>query len=233
MPNPFLVARQWWNAGMAALLPQTCFVCGAGAGSRFVCLRCIDELPAAPFPACPVCGEASPRAEVCGRCLRRTPGYDATRAAFAYEFPLREIVHAFKFDARFAAGRFLAEALVAAGEGLSADCIVPVPLHPGRLRKRGFNQAVLLARPLAAVMKVPLYLNAVTKDYEAPPQAGLTLDERRRNLRGAFRAVRRFDGLRVVVVDDVMTSGTTLDELAKALKSAGAKTVENLVVARA
>ncbi len=233
MPNPIVAAHKILRSGLAALLPQACHVCGAAAGNRAVCLACIAELVPAPFPACPVCAEASPCGEVCGRCLVRRPYFDATHAAFAYVFPLREIVHAFKFDARFAAGCFLAEALASAGEGLVADCIVPVPLHPARLAERGFNQAVLLGRQVAARLGLPFHYDAIVKQRKAPPQAGLDLAERRRNLSGAFRVRRNFEGRRVLVIDDVMTSGATLDELARSLKAAGAKSVENLVVARA
>ena len=233
VPNPIVAAHKIWRSGLSALFPQACYVCGASAGRRFVCLSCIAELSPAPFPACPICAEASPRGEPCGRCLARRPYYDATQAAFAYAFPLREIVHAFKFDARFAAGVFLGEALAAAGEGIDADCVLPVPLHPARLKQRGFNQSVLLAKQVAKRLRLLLWFEAVLKDRELPPQAGLDLAARRRNLAGAFRAVRNFEGRRVLVIDDVMTSGATLDELARTLKAVGAKTVENLVVARA
>ncbi len=233
MANAIGALHKLCSAGLAAVLPQSCLVCGASAGNRRVCLACISELVPVPFPACPICAEPSPRGEACGRCLVRRPYYDSSRAAFAYAFPLREIIHAFKFRADFAAGRFLAEALSAAGEGVEADCVVPVPLHRSRLAERGFNQAVLLAQDVARRLGIRLFQDAVVKDREVPPQAGLDLVQRRRNLAGAYRARHRFDGLQVLVVDDVMTSGATLDELAMTLKSCGAVSVQNLVVARA
>nr|WP_183634961.1 phosphoribosyltransferase family protein [Niveibacterium umoris] len=185
-----------------------------------------------PQEACPVCAIDSPGAAVCGRCLTRPPRFDATHAAFPYAFPVRELVHAFKFQARFGTGRFLASRLVGLASGIQADCVVAAPLHPQRLASRGFNQSILLARPVAKALRVPLLRDAVSKARLVPPQAGLALEERRRNLRGVFVTRRRFDGERVLVVDDVMTSGTTLDELAGALKAAGAARVEAVVVAR-
>lgn len=151
---------------------------------------------------------------------------------FRYAFPVSELVQAYKFQARFGAGRYLAERLVMAAAGLQVDAMIPAPLHPHRLAARGFNQSVLLAEPVARALGAPLLRDAVRKLRRVAPQAGLTLEERQRNLRGAFAAQRRFDGMRLLVIDDVMTSGTTLDELAGALKAAGAARVEALVVAR-
>lgn len=232
MSNLIVALQQGWSRLAARVLPQSCFVCAENAGALVLCPACIGALPGLAAQRCPVCAIDSPGGAVCGRCLNQRPRFDATRAAFPYAFPVRELIHAFKFQARFGTGQFLASRLVAIADGLQVDCVVPAPLHPRRLAARGFNQSILLARPLAEALRVPLRTDAVRKARLVPPQAGLTLAQRRSNLRGVFVARRRFDGERVLVVDDVMTSGTTLDELAGTLKSAGAARVEAIVVAR-
>ena len=113
------------------------------------------------------------------------------------------------------------------------DCLIPVPLHPSRLRERGYNQALEIARPIAARLKIPLAVNAVRRVRATPAQAQLPLRERARNVRGVFDTRKRFDGRRVAIVDDVMTSGHTVNSLAHCLRRAGAEDVEVWVVARA
>ena len=113
------------------------------------------------------------------------------------------------------------------------DCLIPVPLHPTRLRQRGYNQALEIARPLSTRLQIPLEIDAVRRIRATPAQALLPLKERARNVRGAFVARRRFDGQRVAIVDDVMTSGHTANSLAQCLRRAGAENIEVWVVARA
>ncbi|MCX9155032.1 ComF family protein [Niveibacterium sp. 24ML] len=232
MSNLIVALQHAGGALWARMLPQYCFVCGENSAARVLCPDCESALPRLAAARCPVCAIDSPEGAVCGRCLASRPRYDAAHAAFPYAFPIREMVHAFKFDARFAVGRYLGQALPAALADGVFDCVVPAPLHPQRLAQRGFNQALLLAEPLARALRVPLLRDAIRKTRLVPTQAGLPLEARRRNLRGALQAQQRFDGLRVLVVDDVMTSGTTLDEIAATLKAAGAARVEALVVAR-
>lgn len=143
------------------------------------------------------------------------------------------MVLALKHGQGFALLPFLQEAMLCAFEGLEADCIVPMPLHPARLATRGYNQSLELARGLARVTDLPLMWQAVLRDIDTPLLAGLRPRERRRAVRGAFRCVQSFEGQRVLVIDDVMTSGSTLHELARTLKLAGAAKVSNLVLARA
>lgn len=232
MQNPIKLLQHLGRHTLSALLPQTCFVCGGAAGNHVLCGVCESGLPLPGLPACPVCALASPEGAICGRCVAQLPRFDATAAALSYEFPVREMVHALKFRARFDLVGYLAGRLDAALLRTDWDVVVPVPITARRLRERGFNQAVLLARPVARRLGVPLHGQRVVKDRDTPQQVGLDQAERRRNLRGAFRALDRFDGARVLVVDDVMTSGATLDEMAAALKAAGAAHVGNLVLAR-
>lgn len=141
------------------------------------------------------------------------------------------LIQALKYQSRLA----LAPWFAAAVSGASAekpDRLVPVPLHFKRLRERGFNQAMEIARPLGHAWNVPVDWRSCSRLLEAPPQAQLSWPERRRNVRAAFACAGRLDGLHVAVVDDVMTTGATLDEFARTLKRAGAARVTNCVVAR-
>jgi len=205
----------------------TCFVC-RGTARETLCERCDADLPRLREPVCPRCALDSPSGAPCGRCLAQPPHYDATVAALAYRFPADALVHALKFRGELALAPLLAGLLLERTRNASADCIVPVPLSRERLRERGYNQAVEIARHLGGRLE----LDACVRERDAPPQTGLDREARRRNVRGAFRCRRSFAGERVAVVDDVMTTGATLDELARALKGAGAASVVNWIVCR-
>ena len=210
---------------LSALFGGSCFVC-RGAARALLCDECDAELPRLDQPLCPRCALASPAGALCGRCLREPPAYDATVAALAYDFPADALVQALKFRGELAVAPFLASLL----KGVQrVDCVIPVPLSRDRLRQRGYNQAVEIARGLVGV-KVDAF--ACERTRESPPQMELPFDERQKNVRGAFRCTRSLVGLHVAVVDDVMTTGATLDELARTLKKAGALSVTNWVVAR-
>jgi ComF family protein len=210
----------------------TCFLC-RGAARSLLCKACDADLPRLASPRCPCCALASPGAAVCGRCLANAPRYDATAAALSYDFPADALIHALKFRGELSLAAFLADFLgneIRPGERI--DCVVPVPLSATRLRERGYNQAVELARPLARAVGAPLELTLCQRTRDAPPQTELPWAERGRNVRGAFRCTRLLAGMTVAVVDDVMTTGATLDEIASTLKAAGAHRVVNWVVAR-
>lgn len=212
-------------------MPNECFVCGQEAGSVLVCEACRASLPRL-AAVCPVCAIPSGEDLICGTCQRTRPAFDATAAALPYVFPVDRLVQALKYGRRLALTRFLSGLLEPFAPPQGAAVVVPMPLHPARLRERGFNQAAEIARPLARAWGVPLLIDAVERVRDTAPQATLPWLERRRNMRGAFRCNGSFAGRVVVVVDDVMTTGATLDELARTLKSHGAACVVNRVVAR-
>lgn len=213
------------------LAPQDCFVCGSACGGSVVCPACEAELPLL-RGACPRCALPVADGSMCGACLRAPPAFDASRAVFRYAFPVDRMVQALKYRHRLALARFFADALAARGRPDGIDLILPMPLHPGRLRTRGFNQAVEIARPLARRWKLPLELARVGRCIDTAAQAGLPRPQRVVNLRGAFACETPLTGLSILVVDDVMTTGASLDELARVLKRQGAKRVENWVIAR-
>lgn len=232
-----MAGRKWraaWRALGSALLPQSCQLCGGDAGAYALCAPCAAQLPRWPALACPCCALPTVRGTHCGRCLKARPAFDHSLAVFDYAFPLDRLVQALKYGKQLSLAPFLGGELAAAGAhfGARIDCILPMPLHPRRLAERGFNQAVELARPLARRTAVPLELAAVTKRRDLAAQASLARAQRLRAPRAAFACERALDGLRILVIDDVMTTGATLDALARCLKAAGAAWVGNLVLAR-
>ena len=205
---------------------EDCLLCGAEDGPELLCPACIAELPALP-ESCPRCALPSPAAALCGNCLNHPPHFDATLALWRYEFPCDGLVQALKYRARLALAGFFARSL-ASRSIPEVDLIVPMPLHPRRLAERGFNQALEIARHLSR----PIAPRGVLRVKDTPPQTELPYEERAKNVRGAFLCKLDLSGASVAVLDDVMTTGATLNELARALKRAGASRVENFVIAR-
>jgi ComF family protein len=215
----------------ARLFGGSCFLC-RGAARDILCAQCDADLPRLDAALCPRCALASPGGAVCGRCLTHPPPYDATIAALAYRFPADVLVQALKFRGELALAPLLGDLLASRASGKGVDLLVPVPLAPRRLRERGYNQALEIARRVAAVAGLRLAPEACRRTRETSEQMGLALDERERNVRGAFDCPQLVGGATVAVVDDVMTTGATLAEVAAALKRAGAARVINWVVAR-
>jgi ComF family protein len=205
---------------------EDCLLCGAEGGPELLCPACIAELPALP-ESCPRCALPSPAGAVCGNCLNRPPHFDATLALWRYEFPCDRLVQALKYRARLALAGFFARSL-ASRPLPEVDLIVPMPLHPKRLAERGFNQALEIARHLGR----PIEPRGVLRVKDTLPQTELPYEERAKNVRRAFLCRVDLSGASVAVLDDVMTTGATLNELARVLKRAGATRVENLVIAR-
>jgi ComF family protein len=211
-----------------------------------ICDSCWAGVRLLVAPFCRTCGDPLPSwrvisaaLETCPRCRRAVTAVDASRSAGLYEGSLREIIHAFKYEGRRGLADPLAAMMRAAGGGIltGADAVVPVPLHPWRRMRRGFNQADDLARLLG----LPV-IRALWRVRATTPQAGLVAAARRRNIRGAFRLSplvierRRYSLVEdrvIVLVDDVWTTGATLDACAAELKRAGAAEVRALTVARA
>ncbi len=210
-----------------------CLLCGAGSGTHSVCTACHAELPWHRQPQCPHCAIPTPGGQVCGACLKHPPAFDRTHAALAYAFPLDRLIPRLKYHGQLAIvpmlGNCLAEAVAAQP---LPDCLIPMPLHATRIRERGFNHATEIARAVAKPLGLPLDTTSCRRIRDTPPQMGLKHDARRRNVRGAFACSEIVEGKHIALIDDVMTTGTSLDELAATLKRAGAREVSCWVVAR-
>ncbi len=216
------------------LPPQDCQLCDGPAGSDFLCSACLSSLPRLDEPRCPVCALPTQGGDICGACLRHRPHYDATFALWHYEFPADRLIHALKYAHRLAVADFIARCMLSDAPSLPGDAtLIPIPLSPGRLRERGFNQSLEVAKPLALALGLRLGLTDVLRAGETAPQATLPWKERQRNIRHAFECRADLSGRTIVVVDDVMTTGATLDEFARTLKNHGAAKVINWVCARA
>lgn len=211
--------------------PPPCLLCQAPNGP--LCAPCLDDLPWLPEARCPVCALPAAGGEICGHCLREAPAYTRTLALFGYAFPIDRLIQRLKYREHLALAPLLGELLAGHLQDEPPDIWLPMPLHATRLKERGFNQAVEIARELSARTGVPMRADWAERVRDTPPQAGLKREARKKNLRGAFECSSKVAGLRIGIVDDVMTTGSTLEELAKTLKAAGACEVSCAVVARA
>jgi ComF family protein len=224
----------WLRKATRMVFAPRCLLCGeSGAEGRDLCLPCAEALPWNRC-ACPRCALPLPAPDLCGACLQRPPPLSETHAIFVYGFPLDRLVPRFKFHNDLAAGRLMSELMVEAFSGLPKPAaLLPVPLHDSRLRQRGYDQALELARPLARALQVPLRSDALVRTRATAPQSELDADARRRNLRRAFevRAGASLPG-HVALVDDVMTTGATLEAAARSLRRAGVARVDAWVCAR-
>jgi ComF family protein len=215
------------------LLGSRCLLC-AGSSHDELCDGCSADIPAIAAPACAQCALASPGGSPCAACLRDPPPWGEVVAACAYAHPVDALVKALKYGGRLECAPALAELLARAlASHRAPDLVVPLPLSPARLRSRGFNQSLEIARALPPWLSERVDDAVLERIRDAGPQAALPLHGSAANVRGAFRAVRALAGLRVAVLDDVMTTGSTLREAAAALRDAGALEVSAWVVARA
>jgi len=223
-------AIRWLENIQFLLLPGTCVLCRQPSGQRLdLCEACHQSLPFIGH-ACQTCGLSLPAAAGprCGHCLRQPVPFVQTLAPLAWAEPASQLISQFKYQARLASGRVLGTLLVHelrlhyAARALP-DLIVPVPLHPAKLRRRGYNQSLLLARQLAQALARPVVPGLLLRLRDTPAQQGLSREERQRNLKGAFalnpRAAMGHAGVRsIALVDDVVTTLSTAREVACVLQ---------------
>lgn len=217
---------------------QACLLCNAKTqhqshhqASIAICRPCMTNLPWQTKTCCPQCGLGHLRS-VCGQCLKSAPYFDSTYASMAYNYPIDSVLQHFKYQKQLSLTPILAKLLLQHAPPQQADYIIPMPMHPKRLQERGFNQSLELAKIVSKTLNIPVELAACKRILHTPPQAGLALKERAKNIKGAFQSTIALTGKNIIVIDDVMTSGASLNELAKTLKNAGANQVSNWVVAR-
>lgn len=235
--------KQLLTALLDVIIPPLCHICRSyipNAGELHICPACRLRLPPVSSPLCPLCGIPFIGAgsdHRCGVCLSSHPHFDGAFAPFLYEGPIRDLIHSFKYDRHTHLRHPLA---LLALEGANSfmehhpQLIIPVPLHVSRLRQRGFNQATLIGKTMSKMLALPMLPDAIVRTRPTEPQINLSAAERRVNVQGAF-AVKKSDwiaGKRVLLLDDVMTTGSTMDECSKVLKKAGATAVFAGTVAR-
>jgi ComF family protein len=228
----------WMLRVQRILYPPGCLLClGPGRRGLDLCGVCAAALPRIRH-ACARCALplSQPGIELCGACQRGKSAPDRALAAFHYAPPVDRLIHCFKFRGRLVYGRVLGELLAEAVAEAGLDrpeLLVPVPLHPARLRERGYNQSLILARYAGRRLGLPVSAYSVQRLRHTPPQMGLPARQRRSNLRGAFTVTAPLGVRCVAIVDDVMTTGATVVELARALRLAGVKQVQVWCCARA
>ena len=233
----YMVDDPWFPEVQNLLLPERCVLCRASC-EHTLCTPCRDSLPWNRL-ACPRCArpQSTAPAHLCADCAAEAPEFDAAWSAFRYAEPVAQAIHRLKYHADFRSARWLAEemvsALAARPEPLP-DLLLPVPLHGRRLQKRGYNQALELARRLAGRLVIEVDIKAARRLRATEDQIGKTAPERRRNVKGAFAVEpARVRDKHVALLDDVMTTGSTLAELARACRKAGAARIEVWTAARA
>ena len=233
------------------IYPPRCLICQAflqdqntvqGGQDIPFCQTCFKEFTPIKSPICSLCGrpfsDGTEQDRICEECLRKRPSYDIARAPYLYDGALMTAIHELKYAQRSHLADPLGSLLDSFAQTwiaeLKGSLIMPVPLHPKRLRARGFNQSLLLARCVASKTDSDLDFLSLRRTKFTKPQTGLSSEERKRNVRKAFEVVKRelVKGRTILLVDDVATTGSTLNECAKALKRAGADSVLCLVLAR-
>jgi ComF family protein len=223
------------------LLPRSCPGCGSllrEPTTVGLCPRCMLGIIPISVPFCPCCAlpymTEGGENHLCEGCLRDPPPFTFVHTVGLFDEELRQLVHRFKYDGKFqldqALGKLLLQTLP---EASAFDLMAPVPLHGGRLRERGYNQALLLARVLGRRTGKVVLPRLLRRIRATPPQQGLTAEARRRNLQGAFALTGKLDGQRVLLVDDVLTTGATVRECGRVLLAGGAAEVQVAVLARA
>lgn len=222
------------RTGFNQVLPgQPCVLCGSMSRDGMWCNACDAALPYLNAPHCPVCALPTPTGEVCGHCLTHPPLFSHTAAVFGYAFPLDKLIQGMKYGEQLAlAHAFGKKLLYRIDKNDLPDCLIAMPLHPVKLRERGFNQSLLLAKTVARNMKLKLLPDACQRVRDTPPQSALPWKERKKNVRNAFCCDMDLTGKRVALVDDVLTTGASLNALAEAVSKRGAIQISAWVVAR-
>lgn len=232
--------RSLLDSLITCLCPTHCLLCHTlDLGKQLLCPDCEAELPFLKGPQCTHCAYPLPHSEatVCGACLKKTPAFDRTLALFEYQAPISHFITALKFNQELVYGKLLGDLFVKHLKNMRAltqlpECLIPIPLHPKRLRERGYNQALCIARVLAKALQLPLEYQQYQRHKATEAQSGLKAPHRQRNVHNAFSLRIPTHYTHVAIIDDVMTTGCTAQEFAHVLKKSGVKIVEMWCCAR-
>ncbi len=221
------------------LLAGTCELCTAPLHrTTALCQACENSLTR-PGPCCEICAAELPIGDlfhICGHCQKKPPAFDHVSAALVYGEPVNGLIHDLKYNKKLYLARTLGELLaksICRKFSCLPDLLLPVPLHRARLRKRGYNQSLEIARPVSRRLGIKIDAHLVSRIRNTDPQTMLKPGHRARNVKHAFKSIKSVDGKRIALIDDVMTTGHTVNAVARVLKMAGAKEVLVWVVARA
>lgn len=232
MKFSFIVYHTLWEL-IDWVYPPTCSGCGS-PGSRW-CDVCDKELIHLSDSVCETCGYPIDRENLCSKCFEVKPNFNETRSLYQYQSNIRNALHHLKYDNDLGVGEILGKKCAEYLTGLQweIDYIVPVPLGKKRQKERGYNQAALIAYPASLVSGIPYSSKCLIRSKETVTQVDFTSEQRKQNVREAFRADERFiSGKNILVVDDIITTGSTIDACAIALRNVGANSVYGLSVAR-
>lgn len=229
----------WLDTIQRIVLPASCLLCnGLGAGDRDLCQACAATLSRNHHCCCRCAAIFEPDVYspgLCGRCLSLTPAFDETHAPYIYDDKISHLIGRLKFNRQYANARLLgillAESLPTSVE--HPELIIPVPLHASRYYDRGFNQSLEIAKTVAKQLSIQLDYRSCKRHRATQQQSKLPAKQRRSNIKNAFSVVRPMQQQYVAIIDDVMSTGTTVNELAKALKKSGVQRVDVWVCARA
>ncbi len=230
------------NAFVNSLFPHICCLCGHHSHSkRDLCATCITCLPGL-LDRCYRCGLRLTGLDdpiCCKACLNSPPPFDRLLALFSYDPPATRLITGLKFGRQLSKGSVLGELLADAvcqewyKDGVFPEAIIPVPLHAKRLRQRGFNQALELLWPLKRRLKLPILLDVCQRVRATKPQSGLSAAKRKQNLQQAFKIMKPIPFQHVAIMDDVVTTGTTVSALSRSLKEAGVLQIDVFCICRA
>jgi competence protein ComFC len=232
-PLAYRAYRLFWTM-LDWLYPPNCGGCGK-SGTRW-CKVCAQNTPEIESAICPICGDINIDEQPCQRCQTLPVHFTSLRSYTIYQGAIREAVHKLKYGGDKSLGDVLAQMMISSLEKLnwSLDIVTSVPLGLVRLAERGYNQANLLARPIALYMNLPFSAKILSRVRETKTQVGLSIKERQENMNDAFKAVaEQVDGKNILIIDDVATSGATINACAKAMLAAGASKVYGYTLARA
>lgn len=228
---------KWIKNKLSGLIQHYCLLCLAATENNYLlCSGCENDLPVNQ-PHCIVCASplAADFALVCAQCQQTPPQYQTSFIPYLYASPLKELISDFKFHRNLSAAPVLAHIFsqsILLRKSKLPECIIPMPLHKQRLRSRGFNQALELSRIIAQQLRIPVDYSLCQRTKSTPYQSGLSAKERKENLKNAFILSRPHLYKHVAIFDDVVTTGTSVNELAKELRKSGVKIIEVWALAR-
>ncbi len=231
----------WLKNNLSGLISKQCLVCLSPTPNKYLlCSGCENDLPENAF-RCVICAIpfAAPQTPqqtlVCGKCQKQPPHYTVSLIPHQYASPLKQLIAHLKFHGNLSYAPLLAQNFLNSIKHRQhnlPECIIPVPLHPQRLRERGFNQALELARIIATQLNIPLDYSLCQRDKATPYQSGLSAQQRKQNLKNAFTITQSHAYKHIAIFDDVVTTGTTVNELARQLRLSGVEIVEVWAIAR-